>query len=498
MRSVVAVAASAEPPLTDAQLPPKASYEQSDPDARLEGSGSLVSALFGRIGDLSAWSDGGKCLFLAVAVGAATLWYSGLWLYSGWHPELEPYVDHAVLPLLLRLQTVSFVAWGAVFVGGLARRRRPAAPVLVGATIVLLTYQLIYTTYFLGAHTNPFAGMTIIGLWAGALILLPRRAVVAALVVWWLALLATTAAAQAGLLPYAPLYRAAPVEGGRLYPYWLLGTGGATLLVMLFVQIVVYVIIERWHDREQRLAIVSRDLAQANDVISRYVASQLAEQIRAGNYTAFERHERRRLTLFFSDIQDFAATADVVEPEDFSRQLNDYLSEMTSVAERYGATIDKFVGDAIMIFFGAPAATSDRDQALRAVRMAIEMQEHLVTLRQGWAAAGLERPFHVRMGINTGQASVGAFGSRSRLEYTAIGRQVNLAARLQAQCEPDRVLLSHSTFTLVQDDVACTAKGEISVKGFHQPVRIYEVRPPASSETVASEHGETEMNGDRL
>jgi len=112
--------------------------------------------------------------------------------------------------------------------------------------------------------------------------------------------------------------------------------------------------------------------------------------------------------------------------------LNQYLSEMTAIAERHGATIDKFVGDAIMVFFGAPSATSDRDHALRAVRMAIEMQERLVALRDGWLAEGVERPFHVRMGINTGHASIGAFGSGSRLEYTAIGRQVNLAARLQA------------------------------------------------------------------
>jgi class 3 adenylate cyclase len=113
--------------------------------------------------------------------------------------------------------------------------------------------------------------------------------------------------------------------------------------------------------------------------------------------------------------------------------------------------------------------------------MSVEMQRRLAQLRLRWLAAGTERPFHARIGINTGQASVGAFGSKSRLEYTAIGRQVNLAARLQTQCEPDRILISHSTFTLVRDEIACTAKGEISVKGIQQPVKVYEIDEAAQS-----------------
>ena len=93
------------------------------------------------------------------------------------------------------------------------------------------------------------------------------------------------------------------------------------------------------------------------------MAAQLADEVRSGNYAALERHERRKLTLFFSDIKDFSSIADAIEPEDLSLLLNDYLSEMTLIAHRYGATIDKFVGDAIMIFFGAPHRSTDHDQA---------------------------------------------------------------------------------------------------------------------------------------
>jgi adenylate cyclase len=115
---------------------------------------------------------------------------------------------------------------------------------------------------------------------------------------------------------------------------------------------------------------------------------------------------------------------------------------MASIGERYGGTIDKFVGDAVMIFFGAPVQTNDHDQAMRAVRMAVEMQDAMVRLGEKWRRAGFERPFVIRIGINTGHATIGSFGSKRRVDYTAIGRQVNLAARLQAHCEPGKILLS--------------------------------------------------------
>jgi class 3 adenylate cyclase len=237
----------------------------------------------------------------------------------------------------------------------------------------------------------------------------------------------------------------------------------------------IYFVVDRWRDREVQLAQTSDQLARATDLISRYVATQVSQQILAGNYGAVDRHDRRKLTLFFSDIKGFTEVADTIEPEDLSRILNEYLSEMTGIAERYEATVDKFVGDAIMIFFGAPMATHDRDHALRAVRMAIEMQARLAELRTKWVHEGIEEPFQVRIGINTGVASVGNFGSKGRVDYTAIGRQVNLAARLQVNCDPGKILLSHSAWSLVQDDIACIAKGEIQVKGFHQPVKVYEV-----------------------
>jgi class 3 adenylate cyclase len=110
--------------------------------------------------------------------------------------------------------------------------------------------------------------------------------------------------------------------------------------------------------------------------------------------------------------------------------------------------------------------------------MAQEMQSRVTDLQVKWRRAGIERRFEVRIGINTGVASVGTFGAKQRMDYTAIGRQVNLASRLQVACEPGRILLSQPTWLLIQDAIRCFAKGEIEVKGMRHPVTVYEVDEP--------------------
>ena len=186
-------------------------------------------------------------------------------------------------------------------------------------------------------------------------------------------------------------------------------------------------------------------------------------------------YRRRRLTIFFSDIQGFTRWTDKLEPEEVREVLNHYLSEMCAIARKWGGTIDKFIGDAMMIFFGDPEYTDDRDHAVRCVKMALEMQAKMAELREGWRKQAYDDALHVRIGINTGWATVGNFGSEDRLNYTALGSAVNLASRIETACAPDRVTVSHTTFLLIQDAIPCEPKGEITVKGFTDSVKIYEV-----------------------
>ena len=173
------------------------------------------------------------------------------------------------------------------------------------------------------------------------------------------------------------------------------------------------------------------------------------------------------------DVEGFTDASDEVDAEELAALLNDYLSEMNAIADRHGATVGQVIGDGLMAFFGAPQATNDRDHALGAVRMALDMQARMQQLHARWFKQGIQRPFRIRIGINTGYASVGDFGSVGRKVYSAIGVQTNLAARIQAHCPAGAILISHSTWALVHEQIDCQTMGEIQVKGIHYPIRTY-------------------------
>lgn len=209
--------------------------------------------------------------------------------------------------------------------------------------------------------------------------------------------------------------------------------------------------------------------------LSKYLSPQIFNSIFTGKRDVRIETSRKKLTIFFSDIQNFTSTTEFMEAEDLSSLLNNYLNEMTNIAIKYGGTIDKYIGDAIMIFFGDPESKGEQTDALSCVSMAIEMRNRMVTLREQWHDMGIVNPLHIRIGINTGFCTVGNFGSDERLDYTVIGGQVNLASRLESSAEPNQILISEDTFLLIKNEIACRKIGEISVKGISKPVMTYQV-----------------------
>ena len=164
-----------------------------------------------------------------------------------------------------------------------------------------------------------------------------------------------------------------------------------------------------------------------------------------------------------------------MESEDLTQLLNHYLTEMSKIALQYGATIDKYVGDAIMMFFGDPESRGVKEDALACVTMALAMQKRIGELAGAWRDAGIETPLRCRIGIHTGYCTVGNFGSEDRMDYTIVGGAVNLASRLEHEAPPGGVLISYETFAHVKDEIHCEPRGEIRVKGLAYPVATYGV-----------------------
>ena len=167
-----------------------------------------------------------------------------------------------------------------------------------------------------------------------------------------------------------------------------------------------------------------------------------------------------------------------MESEDLTQLLNHYLTEMSKIALQYGATIDKYVGDAIVMFFGDPTTLGVKEDALACVQMAIAMQQRVGELAQEWRNSGIETPLRCRIGIHTGYCTVGNFGSEDRMDYTMVGGTVNLASRLEHEAPPGGVLISFETYALVKDEVRCEERGRVQVKGIAQPVATYAVVGP--------------------
>lgn len=225
------------------------------------------------------------------------------------------------------------------------------------------------------------------------------------------------------------------------------------------------------------------ELRQTNEMLetvsaqlAKYIPPQLYQSIMSGEKRAAIEGRRKKLTIFFSDIVDFTEITDQLEAEELASLLNEYLSEMSRIAQGHGAYFDKFIGDAMMFYFGDPESKGVRQDASDCVRMAIAMQRRLAELQGGWREQGLiDRPFEARIGINTGYCTVGNFGSDDRMDYTIIGSEVNLAARLEASADSGGILLAAETYSCVKDWLTVEERPAITVKGFAKPIRTFAV-----------------------
>ncbi|WP_271408412.1 adenylate/guanylate cyclase domain-containing protein [Pseudomonas sp. Q1-7] len=282
--------------------------------------------------------------------------------------------------------------------------------------------------------------------------------------------------------------------------------GGSPALValvsVLFTALYICITAFFVHQQGMRLAQARSEIKREQEKAARlarnlakYLSPQVWEMIFSGKKSVRLETQRKKLSVFFSDIKGFTELSEELEAEALTDLLNNYLNDMSKIALKYGGTIDKFVGDSVMVFFGDPATQGAKKDAVAAVSMAVAMRKHMKVLRQQWRAQGITKSLEIRMGINTGYCTVGNFGADTRMDYTIIGREVNLASRLETASDAGEILISHETYSLVKDVIMCRDKGQINVKGFTRPVQIYQVVDFRRDLGAASSYVEHELPG---
>jgi PAS domain S-box-containing protein len=235
-------------------------------------------------------------------------------------------------------------------------------------------------------------------------------------------------------------------------------------------------------DAETKLRLANEALNEKNEQLealsgklAKYLSRQVYDSIFAGRTDVRIESYRKKLTVFFSDIQGFTELTDRMQAEPLSVLLNTYLSEMSEIAYAHGGTVDKFIGDGIMIFFGDPETKGEEEDALACARMAIDMRHRIEALKDGWRRESGSAELHVRMGINTGYCTVGNFGSEDRLDYTIVGKEVNAASRLENTAQPDQIHISSDTYELIKHEIYCRPVGDVKVKGLAYPIHTFEI-----------------------
>jgi adenylate cyclase len=226
--------------------------------------------------------------------------------------------------------------------------------------------------------------------------------------------------------------------------------------------------------------VATHDMKRGLRSFGKYVPADLVREILASGGEAELGGQRASLTIFFTDIADFTTISEGLEPEALVDQLSEYFEAMSSVLRQPpSGTLDKFIGDSIMAFWGAPLP--NLDHAVTACRAALACQERLKELQEKWTREG--KPlFYQRIGINTGDVIVGNMGSTSRLNYTVVGDTVNTASRFEGlnKLYGTRIIIGQSTWELVKEQFVARPLDLVSVKGSMKGVRIYELMAEAA------------------
>lgn len=225
--------------------------------------------------------------------------------------------------------------------------------------------------------------------------------------------------------------------------------------------------------RERELQVTRLERSMAESLLKRFLAPAIVDEIISGHRSIDQKPKSMFATVLFADLVGFTGLSQTLDSQRLAELLNDYLATMSEVVFFHHGTIDKFIGDTVMALFGAPMPMSREDQALFAVRCAVDMQRALLDLDESPVTRGLE-PLAMRIGIDCGTVVVGSFGSTYRSDFTAVGLQVNRARRVQMQCTPGEIFITTDTAQFLPSDMV-EPVGSFRLKGMAGGVLCYRV-----------------------
>ncbi len=209
--------------------------------------------------------------------------------------------------------------------------------------------------------------------------------------------------------------------------------------------------------------------------IRRFLPEALVESVLAGQLDLGQSFERRKVTALFADLVQFTTLTDRLEPEDVAAILNNYISDMVAATVAHGGTVETFIGDGVVVIFGAPKKIDVEDQVWAALKTAFDMRAAVRKLSTFWRRHGLSGELALRIGVNTGYCTVGVFGSELLKHYAAFGTPVNVAARLQSHAQVGSILCGFPSYAAVQDRICARSLGELTLRGISHPVEAFEI-----------------------
>ncbi len=429
--------------------------------------GLPLKDMFGHVGDLPIPMGRVRTLALTrlfLLVPAAMLptqLYMRSSLEAAWAPVFgKSVVDAHLWAFLLYLPVNALLAWKADKKGGVSRTT------LMRLNAVAIACEIAATQAFLvgyGNLDNYSVGFLVL-IVALNRVLFDYRVAVASAVVLVVSFLGFSGLELSGVLPAASLFPEVASHPVRSNPrIWSMVLFSVPLMVVLTFMVVNFAV-----NQSVRL-----HLYITRSVLQRYLPPALVDRAAAGELRMDAPHERRVVTVMFTDIVGFTAMSERLGPEAVGALLNDLLGEIAHLALDHGATVDKFIGDCVMVVFGAPEVCSPEDQARRCVVLARAIHAHV-------AQMGGEHALQARTGLNTGEVVVGNFGSAARSDYTVVGPAVNVAARLESASQPDRILVGPETAALLGDEVSLTSAGPLQLKGVSEPVEAWFVGASSS------------------